>query len=106
MTSSLESEFVLHLRGARLPLWQQEYQFDRKRRWRFDFAWPQHLIAVELEGGTWTNGRHTRGAGFEKDCAKYNAAALVGWRVGRFTAGMVSSGEALTWISSILKNSS
>jgi very-short-patch-repair endonuclease len=54
--------------------------------WRFDIAWPSMGLAVELEGGTWTGGRHTRGAGFAEDCRKYNAAQLLGWLVLRFTA--------------------
>ena len=64
------------------------------RDWRFDFAWPDRGLAVEVEGGTWSGGRHTRGGGFEGDCEKYNAAALLGWKVLRFTGGMVESGLA------------
>lgn len=60
------------------------------RDWRFDFAWPDAMVAVEVEGGTWTRGRHVRGGGFRGDCEKYNAACVLGWRVLRFTAGMLS----------------
>lgn len=56
------------------------------------------MIAVEVEGGTWSGGRHTRGDGFEKDCEKYNTAALAGWRVLRFTGAQVQSGIAITVI--------
>jgi hypothetical protein len=72
-------------RAARLPVPVQEYRFAAPRRWRFDYAWPDRLVALEVEGGIWTGGRHTRGAGFEKDIHKYNAAALVGWRLFRTT---------------------
>lgn len=58
-----------------------EYRFHSKRRWRFDAAWPAHQIALEVEGGVWTNGRHTRGSGFVRDMEKYNAAAVLGWRL-------------------------
>jgi very-short-patch-repair endonuclease len=71
-----------------------EYRFHPERRWRFDFAWPSKKIAVEIEGGTWSGGRHTTGAGFEKDCEKYNAAVMLEWRVLRFTGKQVKSGEA------------
>jgi very-short-patch-repair endonuclease len=46
-------------------------------------------LAVEVEGGMWTRGRHVRGEGYEGDCEKYNAAVLGGWRVLRFTTGML-----------------
>ncbi|NIP25770.1 MAG: hypothetical protein GWN94_02580, partial [Phycisphaerae bacterium] len=49
--------------------------------WRFDFAYKTERVAVEVEGGVYTQGRHTRGEGFEEDCEKYNQATLLGWRV-------------------------
>ena len=53
------------------------------------------MIAVELEGGVWTNGRHSRGAGFTSDCEKYNEAQLLGWRVLRFTSEHLNNGYAM-----------
>jgi very-short-patch-repair endonuclease len=50
-----------------------------------DFAWPEQKVAVEIEGGVFSGGRHTRGAGFVADCDKYNALAAAGWRLFRFT---------------------
>jgi len=44
-------------------------------------AWPEAKIALEIEGGVWSGGRHTSSAGFVKDMAKYNRAACLGWRV-------------------------
>jgi very-short-patch-repair endonuclease len=54
-------------------------------RHRIDFAWLEQRVSVEIEGGAWTNGRHTRGSGFVRDCTKYNLATLQGWRILRFT---------------------
>ncbi len=63
----------------------KEFKFHPRRRWRFDYAIPEHKIAVEVEGGVWTGGRHTRPQGFLGDIEKYNTATLMGWRVFRTT---------------------
>lgn len=63
----------------------KEYKFHPERRWRFDYAIPEHKIALEVEGGVWTHGRHTRPQGFLGDIEKYNTATLMGWRVFRTT---------------------
>jgi very-short-patch-repair endonuclease len=96
--SPLEARLALHLRACKLPEFEREYYFARPRLFRFDFAWPELKVAAEVEGGTWTGGRHTRGDGFERDAEKYNLAALAGWRVLRFTAAMVRDGRALETI--------
>jgi hypothetical protein len=59
-------------------------------------------LAVEIEGGVWVRGRHSRGAGLTADCVKYNEAAILGWTVIRCTSAQVDSGEALDWISRII----
>lgn len=64
---------------------QQEFRFHKTRMWRFDYAIPEHKIAIEVEGGVWTGGRHTNPQGFMGDIEKYNQAALLGWRVFRTT---------------------
>ena len=96
MKSSQTQNLSFQCRAARLPMPVPEYRFHPVRRWRFDLAWPALLLAVEVDGGTWVSGRHTRGAGYERDCEKLNAAVLLGWRVLRFTTGQVTSGQALT----------
>jgi len=80
----------------------REHRFHGTRKWRFDFAWPQHLVAVEVEGGTWVGGRHTRGSGFAKDCEKYNEAACLGWRLVRVTPGHFKTGQAVKWVTRAL----
>jgi hypothetical protein len=77
--------FLRAIKVRGLPLPECEWKFDAKRRWRFDYAWPEKMIALEVEGGVWTGGRHTRGAGFLKDIEKYNRAAVLGWRLLRVT---------------------
>lgn len=93
--SPLESAFDVQVRAARLPPPIPEHRFHPQRAWRFDRAWPEKKLAVELEGATHTGGRHTRGAGFDADLEKYNEATLLGWAVLRFSAAFVRSGEAL-----------
>ncbi len=73
----------------------REYRFDPLRRWRIDLAFPGLMLAVEIDGGAFTEGRHTRGVGFVKDMEKSNALTLAGWRLLRFTPEQVRKGEAL-----------
>ena len=103
--STLEDMLILQLDASCISPPVREYQFAASlgRRWRLDFAWPDLLIGVEVEGGTWVAGRHSRGAGFEKDCEKYNAAVLLGWSVLRFTGAMVHSGVALDTITQLMQ---
>ena len=101
--SDLERLMALHIKAAKLPEPVLEHRFAPPRRWRFDFAWPAQPVALEVEGGVWSGGRHTRGSGFSADAEKYNAAVLMGWRVLRVTADHVNSGEALQWVEQALK---
>lgn len=102
--SELELLFEAQLLTDGITNFLPEYYFDKTRKWRFDFAWPDIKVAVEIEGGVWSGGRHTRGKGFESDCNKYNAATIQGWRVLRFTGGMVTDREltALTFTRRLL----
>lgn len=106
MPSEIEELLALQIRCAKLPIPDREYRFHATRRWRFDFAFIAHNLAVEVEGGVWSGGRHTRGAGFEADCEKYAEALLHGWRVLRVTGKQVKSGQALAWIEQLINRSS
>lgn len=125
--SHLEAALATHIRRLLLPEPEREYRFGRVavgdaphppakpgvrkrlrdsglRDWRFDFAWPEHHLAVEVEGGTWTRGRHNRGSGFAEDCEKYNAAAELGWTVLRYPGQSVLDGSAVTQIERLLNS--
>jgi very-short-patch-repair endonuclease len=80
----------------------RQFKFHPTRRWKFDFAFPDSMLAIEVDGGTWSNGRHTRGSGYQKDAEKLNAATVLGWRLLRYTAAMVKSGEAVRQIEEAL----
>lgn len=73
-----------------------EHKFHPSRKWKFDFAHIPSKTAIEVEGGIYTGGRHTRGSGYEKDCEKYNEATRLGWKVFRLTSKMVNSKELET----------
>jgi len=97
--SDLEEIFALHVRASRLPVPEREYRFHPARRWRLDFSWPIHKVAVEIDGGTWgKKGRHTQGAGFKADCEKLNEAAILGWMVIRGDSKMVKDGSLLSFV--------
>jgi len=98
----------------------KEHKFHDKRKWRFDYAIPGNKIGIEIEGGTTGNvvtcnhcrqkvgrklksgkyvfiregGRHNSIKGYEKDCEKYNAAAVLGWRLLRYTTNMIIKNPA------------
>jgi very-short-patch-repair endonuclease len=95
--SSGEAEFALHCRAHKLEL-IPEYQFAPPRRWRADFAHMETMLLIEIEGGAWTGGRHTRGAGFVGDIEKYNSAVMLGYSVLRYTPEMVKSGVAIAQV--------
>jgi very-short-patch-repair endonuclease len=86
-----------------LPEPLRQFRFDVGRKWRFDFAWPLLMVALEVDGGSWSGGRHTRGAGFEADCEKLSVAASYGWKVLRCTTKQVESGIALVWVERALQ---
>jgi hypothetical protein len=118
--SELEETLAFHLDALKID-YRREYKFGRDlvgnpkkgirealakrglKDWRFDFAIPNRRIAAEVEGGAFTGGRHTRGAGFTADCRKYNRATLEGWRVLRFTGTEIKNGVAITEIEEALR---
>ena len=103
MTSPLETLLLGQIRNAGLPTPERETTFCPGRQWRFDLAWPVAMLAVEIDGATWTKGRHNRPKGYEEDCRKLAEAALLGWTVLRVTGGMVKSGEAAGLVSRALE---
>ena len=97
-----EAELILHFKAHKIA-YQPEFKFCQHRRWRADFLILGTKILVEVEGGTWSGGRHTRGNGYEQDCEKYSWAAANGWAVLRFTTGQVNSGAAINTILEAIK---
>lgn len=97
-----ERMLIQQMKVAGITDWRREFMFCEGRKWRLDFAWLAVKLAVEVEGGTFSSGRHVRGIGFAKDCEKYNELTLAGWRLLRFTTEMVKRGEAVQPITDML----
>lgn len=89
---------MLSLLNAVFPGCVAEHRFHPKRKWMFDYCWPDHGLALEVEGGGWARGRHNRGAGFHQDMEKYNEAVIAGWYVLRVTPLDMRDGRALALI--------
>jgi len=87
-----------------IPEPELEHRFHPERKWRFDFAWPQQKVALEVEGGVWTYGRHNRASGFLRDMEKYNRAAVLGWRVLRVTPKALLSPATVAMLKGALSN--
>lgn len=100
--SPLVASLLRQIASAGLPAPVQEHRFHPIRKWRFDLAWPERMIAVEVDGGVWSGGRHTRGAGFVADCEKTNEATAMGWRVFRFPTPRVSDGTAIAMLRRVM----
>ncbi|MGA9668284.1 MAG: DUF559 domain-containing protein [Terracidiphilus sp.] len=96
-----EEEFALHCKATGLhPV--REFQFHPQRKWRVDFAFVDDKLAIEIEGGTHSMGRHNRADGYAADLEKYNALAVEGWSLLRYTPAMVTSGRALSQVADFI----
>jgi very-short-patch-repair endonuclease len=104
--SKLEALLASHIHAAGLPAPEREARLVPNRRYRADFAWTGERgtggLVVEVQGSTFTGGRHTRGAGYESDCEKLALLTLLGYRVLWVTGRQVRSGQALRWITEAL----
>lgn len=94
----LEETLLQQIQLAGLPEPEREYKFHPDRKWRFDFAWPDLMIATECNGGTWNYGRHNRGSSIGSDYEKVNTAQALGWRVYQFTVDQIESQYAITFL--------
>jgi very-short-patch-repair endonuclease len=98
IAATVVPQLVAQCRYASLPEPTTEHRFHPVRRWKFDLAFVRERLAVEVEGGVFIQGRHTRGVGAEADIEKYAEAAILGWTVIRATPRQVRNGQALRWI--------
>lgn len=101
-TSAPETTLLMQCRLAGLPPPLPQYPLIPARRFRFDLAWPAHRLAVEVDGGLYVGGRHSRGPGAEADMEKAALAIALGYRVLRVSPRHVRDGRALAWIEAAL----
>jgi len=100
--SELEMMLLVRLERAGLPVPVHQFRFCPTRKWHADMAYPSAMLLIEVDGGAYTQGRHTRGKGFEEDCVKLSTAAALGYRVVRVTGTHIRSGEAVRLIAQAL----
>jgi hypothetical protein len=80
-----------------------QLKFHPTRKWRFDFAFPIMMKAVEIQGGVWSGGGHVTGSGYTKDCEKLNEAQILGWDVLYITSSMVRDGSGIDYLKRLLE---
>ena len=73
--------FLALCKQSGIPEPTPEFRFHPVRKWRFDYWWDAEKLALEVQGGLFVNGRHSRGAALLKEHEKLNAAAVMGIRL-------------------------
>jgi hypothetical protein len=66
-----------------IPAPVRELEFAKEshdRKFRFDLCWPDRKIYLEIDGGNYAGGRHTRPEALARDYEKRNLATILGWR--------------------------
>ena len=94
VVSEGEAKLAQHLKSYKIEF-QTEFQFNPERKWRADFYILGSKVLIEVEGGIWSNGRHTRAQGYLGDMEKYNSAQELGYSVYRYSTEQVKSGKAI-----------
>lgn len=93
---------AMQLQALNVPF-EREFRFHSTRRWRADFHIVGRQLLIEVEGGVWSEGRHTRGKGYMGDMEKYNEATALGYQLLRFSTEQVKSGFAVKKIEQVLE---
>ena len=115
--SRYERQLAQHIELEGLPQPETEHCFAKHlrnekghpRMWRFDFAWPDQKVAAEVDGGRYLVRKNRQGQAVpigqhmtESDYEKLNTAAILGWRVLRFSPQQIRSGKAVNWLKEVL----
>lgn len=100
--SDLERALAFQIRAKGLPEPQTEFLAIPGRKFRFDFAYPDQRLLVEVQGSIWKKGGHNTGTGMLRDMEKNNLAILNGWSILYVAEDHITCGQALQWITSAL----
>ena len=94
--SNPEERLALHMRAESIEFVRQ-YRWCPGRAYRADFAvlWASPILLIEVQGGVFKNGAHTRGPGYEYDRLRTNEAIILGYRLLEFTPKHVKNGQAI-----------
>lgn len=100
---SIAAKTILEAELKKVISFVSEHKFHKVRKWRLDYFIPELKIGIELHGGVYTNGRHTRGTGFTEDREKMNEAMIAGIMILEFTSEQVKNGKAMVMIKSAIE---
>ena len=100
--SALEETLAFQIKAIRLPAPEREFKAVEGRKFKWDFAWPDHSLLLEIQGQIWRKGGHTTGTGILRDMEKLNLAVLNGWRVLQVAREHIESGQAVKWVQQAL----
>lgn len=104
--NAIETLFAQSLALEGCPAPEYDVPIIPGRRFRWDFVYPDRLICIEIQGGTWVaNTGHTSGSGLQRDMIKNNLAVLYGWTPYQFTTRQVNGGVAAKFIKEVLNGS-
>ncbi|MEI6872784.1 MAG: hypothetical protein WCL08_10930 [Verrucomicrobiota bacterium] len=103
--SDAEELFAFQVRALKMLAPVRNYRFLPGRKFEIDFAWPELMVGIEIQGGIWRTGggAHSRPANIERDIEKHNLLLDHGWRVWQFTTQAVKSGEAVQKMQQVLQ---
>jgi hypothetical protein len=108
--SHLEEVLLSLILAEGLPIPTFGHVFHPDRLWRFDAAYIEEMIAVEVDGGIHgvgpacpvcgrrAQGGHNSAAGFTSDREKINTAQVMGWIVLSVTNKQIEAGQATDFI--------
>ncbi len=95
--SKIEELLAEQIAAAALPVPVREFKHVHGRRFRLDFAWPDRMIGVEVQGMV-----HRIKKRFEADIEKRALGLLAGWRIMEVSGASIRSGQAVKWIGEML----